>query len=213
MDTVRATRMELLSRRKQLQLAEQGHELLETKRRALLQELMDMAGPLTRHLEGLFEAYPKAMLSLALAEAFEGHPELRSAAVAGGRTVNVDFAEEQFWGLRVPTIRTRDIRRAREERGVSPSGLSAGVAAAADDFEELLDRLLQLAPLQVRLERLGREVRKTSRRVNALNQVLIPAIQREIDSISQSLEENEREDLFRLRRLKKRRQSGIGAHR
>ena len=61
-------------------------------------------------------------------------------------------------------------------------------------------------PFQIRLNRLGEEVRKTSRRVNALDQVLIPSLKNEIKFISQALEEMEREDLFRLRRIKQRRE-------
>jgi len=206
MDQVRATRMELLARRNQSDLARQGARLLESKREALLRELLEMAGPMVDQLSKLFNNLPRAARSLAIAEALDGRAFLRSMAMAGKRTVNVQFGENTFWGVRLPDVQVGRVRREVDQRGVPPHGLTSRSAEAAGDFEILLEELLKFMPFQIRLSRLGEEVRKTSRRVNALDQVLIPSLENEIKFISQALEEMEREDIFRLRRIKQRRE-------
>jgi V/A-type H+-transporting ATPase subunit D len=55
---------------------------------------------------------------------------------------------------------------------------------------------------EVRLRKIGGEIQKTSRRVNALEQILIPSLRGEIHRILRALEERAREDVFRLKRLK-----------
>jgi len=59
------------------------------------------------------------------------------------------------------------------------------------------------APLyEAGLRRIAGEIRKTARRVNALQQVVIPGIWSQISAIQQALDQQEQEDVFRLKRIK-----------
>jgi V/A-type H+-transporting ATPase subunit D len=62
--------------------------------------------------------------------------------------------------------------------------------------------LIQVANTETRLRRIGEEIKKTARRVNALEQVVIPGIRSQIHFIQQVLDQQEQEDIFRLKRVK-----------
>jgi V/A-type H+-transporting ATPase subunit D len=78
------------------------------------------------------------------------------------------------------------------------------VIESAAQFEELLAAILQVAATEVKLKKIGEEIKKTTRRVNALEQVVIPRIRGEIRYIAAVLEQRAREDVFRLKRIKKK---------
>ena len=98
-----------------------------------------------------------------------------------------------------------------------PIDTSPHVLEAAESFEKLLDRILRTASHEIRLKRLGEEIRKVSRRINALEQTLIPSLSGEIPTLSSqvkhmvsTLQEREREDLFRLKHIKRKRVGQLG---
>jgi tRNA-dihydrouridine synthase len=73
----------------------------------------------------------------------------------------------------------------------------------AREFEKALEAALRIASVEGRLKRIGEEVRKGTRMINALNEVVLPGLRRRMRAIRLVLEEREREDAFRLRRLKR----------
>jgi V/A-type H+-transporting ATPase subunit D len=201
-----ATRSDLLARKSQMALATQGAGLLKSKREALLKGLMELIHPLVDAYAKLPERTQHAARSLALTEAVDGGGYLRSMGLLAEGRVRVDHEEQSFWGVKVPKLKASYSEGEGVPSAESGAGLSAGSVEAARDFESLVEALLVLAPLQLRLTRLGSEIRSTSRRVNALDQIVIPNIKRDIKTITQALEEIEREDLFRLRRIKKKKE-------
>ncbi len=81
--------------------------------------------------------------------------------------------------------------------------MSSRIDGIADKFEEIIDVIIESADIETRLKRLGEELRKTNRRVNALENVVIPDLSEQIKFINMSLEERAREDIFRLKKVKK----------
>ncbi|HBI23975.1 MAG TPA: hypothetical protein DDX84_07225 [Nitrospiraceae bacterium] len=86
---------------------------------------------------------------------------------------------------------------------VSVSDIGRRDDAAAKRFEILLDTLLMAASDESYMRRIGHEVRKTARRINAINELIIPRRKEQLQYISRALEEREREDILRLKKLKK----------
>jgi V/A-type H+-transporting ATPase subunit D len=84
------------------------------------------------------------------------------------------------------------------------SGVSTYVDETARRFETVLELILRSVTVEMRLKKLGREIKRVTRRINALNEVVIPSLGREVRKIRQVLEEREREDLFRMKRFKAR---------
>lgn len=89
------------------------------------------------------------------------------------------------------------------ERGYSIAGTSITIDEAAGEFEEEVEAILRLADSELRLIRLSKEFQNTSRRLNALDHVLIPRLKKERDQIQNALDERERSDRFRLMLVKR----------
>jgi V/A-type H+-transporting ATPase subunit D len=78
---------------------------------------------------------------------------------------------------------------------------------SGDRFEQVVAAFLTVASTEITLRKIGEEIKKTTRRVNALEQVVIPRVRGEIRYIRDVLEQRAREDVFRLKRIKKKLES------
>jgi V/A-type H+-transporting ATPase subunit D len=202
MAAVSATRLNLMLCRDQVRVAAGGARLLKSKRDALLKEFLQLADTVLSSRNELETRCRAATNTLNLARGHEGAEALRSAGLASRRSLYLDITEKRVWGIPAPQINSRDLVRSPEARGYSIPGTGVMIDETASAFEKVLQQALHSAMEEVRLRRIGEEIRKTSRRVNALEQLLIPSLQAEIDGILQLLEERAREDVFRLKRLK-----------
>ena len=88
------------------------------------------------------------------------------------------------------------------ERGYGIISTSSRIDETAERFEAELDLLIQLAETETAMRRLGAEIQRNRRRVNALEQILIPELKNQAKYIKNAIEEREREDLFRLKKVK-----------
>ena len=204
---VSATRMELLATGGQIELAEQGRDLLVDKRNQLMKAFRSEADVVLAGSERLEEAAAEAGRRLGWAEAVDGPEAVASAALAAGGEVTLEAEVASIMGVRVPKIDAPHLGRAADARGFSLTATSPAIDAAADAYEDELDALLDVAAREVRIRRLAQEIGRTTRRVNALEHVLIPRLQLRFRRIRMVLDEREREDHFRLRRVKRRKGS------
>lgn len=202
MDASAPTRMNLLARKSQIKFAADGVQLLEGKREALLKELIARARELRSLRNELHTRGRVSAASMAIARAVRGTPEVRSAAVGGRRELEISVKQEKVWGLRLGAVEQQHLLRAPNERGIGLLDCSTHVLEAAADAEEMLSQLLVCAPKELNLQIVGEEVRKVSRRINALNEYLLPKLRQDVRMISRVLDEREREDTFRLKRIK-----------
>jgi len=202
MPTIVTTRMELLAKKAQIALAEQGRELLEQKRTALMREFLRVADRVMAGSDALQQSAAEARRALARAEAVAGTEALRSAAMATRGELALEVRAANVMGVRVPVIEQKRVARSALGRGYSVTGTSVTVDEAAAAFEAELDSVIQLAESELRLTRLAAEIQRTSRRVNALEHILIPRLITERDYIQMALDERERAVHFRLKRVK-----------
>jgi V/A-type H+-transporting ATPase subunit D len=96
------------------------------------------------------------------------------------------------------------LQRAADRRGTSATSWGLSGVEAARRHEEALEVLLRIATREKHLVRLGDEIQETSRRVNALEQLLLPSLAAQASRIEAALEERDREDTVRLKRLRRR---------
>ncbi len=192
------TRMNLLTRRSQLGLALRGVDLLQKKRDALVREFFGLIHDTLDARRQLNTASQEAHMALFLAKAFDGPKEVEVFSLNVPPISGARAELESVWGTRVPRL------AAEWPRGITTSPLSAGgrTLAAQAAFRELSRALIRVANSESRLRRIGEEIKKTARRVNALEQAVIPGIQSQIYYIQQVLDQQEQEDIFRLKRIK-----------
>lgn len=203
-ETISPTRMNLLQRQNQVKLAQQGVDLLKRKRDALVADFFNIVRRALAARERLTKSAEEAYTLLSLSKAVEGREVLEAAALADPRRLEVEIETKNIWGTRIPTITTNDVRRTILARGQDPVSVTARTVESADHFEEVLGAVLEVASTEVTLRKIGEEIKKTTRRVNALEQVVIPRIRGEIRYIRDVLEQRAREDVFRLKRIKKK---------
>jgi V/A-type H+-transporting ATPase subunit D len=212
MRKVSCTRMELLARKAQLSLATQGRDLLEEKRTALMKELLRIADSAMERSDFLQQAAGNARQALARAEQIAGTEAVQSAALAARGDLPVQVTSASVMGVKVPHIEQKRAARSMLGRGYSIVGTSVTIDEAATAFEAEVEAILQLAETELRLTRLAKEIQSTSRRLNALDHLLIPRLESERDFIQMALDERERADHFRLKRVKRnleRKRSGL----
>lgn len=195
------TKSNLLIIKEQLSVAQNGYELLEQKREILVMELMKLVEDvklLEREIDKtLQEAYPavKRMLMIVGADRVERvahHTKYnftiteKPVRIAGGEFVSVDVV--------LPS----------QQLTHSFLGSYADVDKVTVEFLALLKLLTRLASIRTMVWKLATEVRKTQRRVNALDKQVIPQTRETKEYIQSVLEERERENTFVLKALKAR---------
>ncbi len=204
MEQVSPTRMMLLQKKAQIQLAEQGKELLKQKRDALLIEFMSVIDETLRLSALLEKATANAQYSLAVAEAVDGAVLVKSASFATSGEVTIDISGSHIMGIPIPVVKKKKSHiRSALSRGYNLAGVSSRIDETAENFEKIVDVLIDSADIETRLKRLGEEIQKTNRRVNALEHVVVPDLKEQVAYIKMTLEERAREDLFRLKKVKK----------
>jgi V/A-type H+-transporting ATPase subunit D len=201
MEQLSATRSELLARRARISLATQGRDLLKEKRAVLMREFERTSIAVLEEIEALGRRATESRRALQDAVAFDG-AGVGSAALAASGEVGVRMSPRSVAGVSVVEIDHDPVSRARTERGYSLVATTPRVDVAAASFERQLDLLLDVAATELSLRRLAREITRTTRRVNALEHVVVPRLRRERDAIQMVLAERELEDRARLRRAR-----------
>lgn len=179
-----------------------GASLLRGKREALAGEFFRLMQGVVAGRARLEESLREATRALTLARALEGDETLASLALAAAREIPVEIEQRKVWGVPTPEVRGPRLLRSPDARGSSPLAWGLGAAETARRHEEALEILLTICSREIRVKRLGEEIQKTSARINALEQSLIPRLEAEMGRIELALEEREREDLLRLKRFK-----------
>lgn len=204
LETIQPTRGELLRLRKRIELAKRGHELLEEKRDALVTEFFDVLDRLEEVRGKMEERLERAFEDLVEAIAIMGTSDVRKSSYAATRELEVDVDVRSIMGVSVPIIEVEDLERKVTERGYSLHQTPSKLDEASEEFERALGTIIELAEVEDTVRSLAREIERTKRRVNSLEHVLIPRLEEARDYIEFRLAEMEREDFFRLKRVKAR---------
>jgi len=202
-EEVHPTRTELLQRKNQISLAQQGNDLLKQKRDALLMEFMEVMDQVLDSSKKLQEAAAKASYAQAVAKAVDGSVTMRSAAMANKGEVDVELKGAVIMGVPVPEVTKKSIKKTSLERGFSMTSVSSRINETAERFEDEVNIIIEIAAIETKLKRLGEEIQRTRRRVNALDYVVIPQLEEQVKYIQMALDERAREELFRLKKVKK----------
>ena len=194
--------MALLAARAQFALARLGQELLEQKRDALLKEFYRDVGVVFAAHEELDGVAGAARFALDAARVRTGSDVVAAAAVAAEGEVAIDVEWSTVMGVPVPIVAPRPFTAATAGRGRAIEASGPALELAAERFETELAVAIRVASIEARVRRLGGEIRRTSRRVNALRTRVVPALAAETRETALVLEQREREDRFRLKRVK-----------
>jgi V/A-type H+-transporting ATPase subunit D len=194
------TKTNLLRLKNDLKFAQQGYELLDQKRNILIIELMalvDQAADFQNRLESMLAKAYKA-----LQETIFDMGKLKVQYLIGAVHIDADIkiGSRKIMGVSIPVIETEFQEYAPY---YSPMGTSFWIDSSLYYFKEALSLLGRLSELKVSVLRLANEVKKTIRKVNALERIAIPDLKETVHYIEGRLEENER-DMFVLMKMVKK---------
>ncbi len=196
---VAPTRSNLTRIRETLDLAREGHDILDKKREVLTNELLHIAHDASRLQSRVWEELAEAYQALDEARLDIGREHLEWAALSVNKTLEVEIRLRSIMGVVVPTV---------EGHGTVsdlPYGMgntTVALDAAVQRFREVVYELPELAEVMSTVWRLARELQRTQRRVNALKHIFIPQYEETATYIENALEERDRQEMFRLKRIK-----------
>ncbi len=199
---VNPTRMELLKLKDKVKLAEKGHKLLREKRDALVIEffnILEEARGVRKNAEAVMK---EAFERLVMAEAVMGAIKTAEAGMAVREASGLGIESRNIMGVKVPVLRLSETSRKVPERGYGLMDTSAILDEAAAKFEESLKLVVRLAETEESIKLLAEEIESTKRRVNALENIVIPRLRATVKYIKMRLDEMERENFFKLKRIK-----------
>ncbi len=198
---IKPTRSELLKLKKQIKLAKSGYSLLKKKRDGLILEFFEILKKAKTLREELVNEYKVALEKINIARALEGDLKVKSIAMAIKDIPDVKLTSKNIMGVKVPKIESSDIQKAFMERGYGIYNSSA-IDEAASAYEKVVEKIILAAEVETSMRKLLNEIERTKRRVNALEFVLIPNLDKIKSFIQLRLEEMERENIFRMKRIK-----------
>jgi len=193
------TKTNLLRLRNDLSFAQQGYELLDQKRNILIIELLGLVDQTADFQTRVENALAKAFKALEETVFDMGKLKVQYLTGAVNITTDITIRAKRVMGVSLPVIETEFTEHPPY---YSPMGTSFWVDSALYYFKEVLKLLGKLAELKISVVRLANEVKKTIRKVNALEKIAIPNLNETVHYIQSRLEENER-DMFVLMKLVK----------
>ncbi len=196
-----ATRVNLLRARRELARVRHGAALIRRKREALVAELFRAARPAIDMRESIATRVTTA--SEMLLEAFAVQGGIALTAISWPeRHLEVELRAAQIWGIPVSDVMGKPpVLRTLDTRGTAPGLVGPATADSASQFEALVDMLIEAAPREQRVRRLGDAVARTSRQMRTLEQRVAPMLDRQIGEVRRRLDEREREELIRLKHV------------
>jgi V/A-type H+-transporting ATPase subunit D len=199
--TVAPTKTNLIKLKHELQFARLGHELLDQKRNILVIELLTMVDQAVEYQEKVEKALADAYKTLEEAVLSMGKLKVLHLASSVHVQANITIRERKVMGVPLPVVDTSFTEHAPF---YSPHGTSFWIDSSLSEFKEALMVMGRLAELKISIIRLAKEVKKTIRKVNALEKIAIPDLEENVRYIQNRLEESER-DMFVLMKMVKKR--------
>lgn len=193
------TRSNLLKLKASLQFVRDGHDILEKKREVLIMELMSRADEADRRQQEVYACMAEAYGFLELARLTMGQEKIEWAALSVDKSAGIKLLNRGTMGVALSEM---TLSSEAPPISYSPEGTSTALDQANVSFRRVLTLLPKMAESEESVHRLVRELKKTQRRVNALERIFIPDYEETIRFIEENLEEQDREEVFKMRFLK-----------
>ncbi len=195
------TKSNLIKAKGSLQFAKKGYELLDRKRTVLIREMMSLIDKVEELQEEVDKKFQYAYESLKFATITMGSESIEKRALAFAKEDEFKVLFKSVMGVEIPIVKRND-NPITTEYGFFRTNPAFDKAVLS--FTEIRTLIYELAELENSVYKLAREIKKTQKRANALDKIQIPRYTTTIKYIEEVLEEKEREDFFRLKKVKDR---------
>ncbi len=195
------TKTNLLKIKDELKFARLGYDLLDQKRNILVLELLNIVDQSVDIQDQAEKALDRAYRTLEEAVLKMGKLKVAALASAVNIESEIKITQRRVMGVQLPVVETSF---KEHPPYYSPMGTSFWIDSSLKNFKEALAVMGRLAELKISITRLAQEVKKTIRKVNALEKIAIPDLAESVSYIQNRLEETER-DMFVLMKMVKTR--------
>ena len=199
---IHPTRMELLTLRKRRKIAERGRDLLREKLDALMIEFFQFVREITNLRAKAQEQLAKAYANFIDAQMAMGYMKLEQTSIGVEDRFSIDPKSRNVIGVIVPYLQVNVKPLDGFPYNVYDTSIKLDVATIS--MAEAIKLIAELSSAEAALMKLAQAIAATKRRVNSLEYIVIPRMVGTIRYIEMHLEEAEREDFFRLKRIKGR---------
>ena len=193
------TKANLMKSKSMLAFSRKGYDLLDKKRNVLIREMMGLvqrAGEIQERIQINFES---AFEALKFANITLGFNAVEELAISVPDTEDFQVLFHSVMGVEIPEVRF-DEKPLQVSYGFYRT--NAPLDEAMDKFRQVRFLTYELAEVENSVYKLAMEIKKTQKRANALEKIQIPKYVQVVKSIEETLEEKEREDFFRLKKIK-----------
>ena len=195
------TKSNLIKAKSSLELSNKGFELLDKKRNVLIKEMMNLVDRAKTIQDSIYTTIEEAYDYLQQVNVSMGIKNVENLAKSIPKDEEFEILLKSVMGVDIPTIKY-------EKKEVVPSygfhNSTLVLDAAAEKFRQVRYMIYELAEIDNCIFKLAKEIQKTQKRTNALQHIQIPRYKEQVKYIQEALEEKEREDFFRLKRVKGR---------
>ena len=199
---VNLTRVESMNMKRSLKTAQRGHKLLKDKLDELIKKLLELVKQnqdLRKEVDKILEtAYQNFML----AEAVISEEYLAESLIIPSKSAQIEISEANVMSVKIPKYKI-DLKENSSNNAIYGFAYTTSeLDNSIEKFSEATESLLRLAENEKAINLIAQEIEKTRRRVNALENVMIPNYKDTIKYIGMKLEENERANTSRLMKVK-----------
>nr|WP_312576374.1 V-type ATP synthase subunit D [Sedimentibacter sp.] len=193
------TKSNLIKSKSSLVLSKKGYELLDKKRNVLIKEMMEFVDKARNMHNEIYDVIADAYEALQKANITLGVKNVEDMSYSIPVDEHFDVLLKSVMGVDIPTVKYKD------EKIMPTYGFyntNSALDEAREKFKNVRFRVYELAEIENSIFKLAKEIEKTQKRANALQHKLIPKYKEQVKYIQDVLEEKEREDFFRLKKLK-----------
>ena len=194
----------LLRLQQDLDFARGGLEILDEKKEALLGHISTLSSKAEKVRERVHGELETIYRYLREAVLIQGRLACEKAAMGTSLNEELTTTEKSYMGVPLPHAK---IKLPKLTPSFGFHGTGAAMDSVIKSVHECLGALMELAEIEVGLFRLIAEVKKTIKRLNALENIYIPLYRSTVKYLADNLEEKEREFLFQLKRQKELREA------
>lgn len=195
------TKGNLIRAKSTLALSEQGFDLMDKKRNILVQEMMSLMEKANEIQEKIADTFAEAYLALQNANLTIGIHNVQDIAESIPEETRIEIMNRSLMGAEMPIIKRIDTQ-IEPQYGFARTNVS--LDEAFTNFTKVKALIIELAEVENAIYRLANNIKRTQKRANALQNIMIPKYEEVVGHISNALEEKEREEFTRLKMIKKR---------
>ena len=201
MENLTPTKANLIKSKSMLEFSIKGYELLDKKRNVLIREMMAMIDEVKKIQLEIDSIFKEAYEAMVYATVTMGMNNVEEIAMSIPKDENITILTKNIMGVEIPYIKD-------ETPAIQPYygffRTNPALDITVTKMNDVQKLLYKLAEVENSVFRLAVEIKKTSKRANALDKIQIPRYKEMTKYIAEVLEEKEREDFFRLKRINNR---------